>query len=213
MVIFHARNKYKQNLRTSQGYIFLILRQFATKLCNFTHFKMLFPAMVFRSSCLDQYFAHLWFCGFFLYSANLNTSQVYCSSLLIVSFNSGDGVASNSVVSAQIHPISKETYVFTLCQDYKIRVWSCQVLLSKSHQWPPFCRNVCFCIHLLMAFYEILDSRMCCDKESCWWHSWWYRLTGCHRFAIHLYIATSMRCLWHTRPRKYISFPGSKIQK
>ncbi|CAB3993284.1 nuclear pore complex Nup160-like [Paramuricea clavata] len=38
----------------------------------------------------------------------------------------GDGVASNSVVSAQIHPISKETYVFTLCQDYKIRVWSCQ---------------------------------------------------------------------------------------
>ena len=43
-------------------------------------------------------------------------------------FNSGDGVASDSVVSAQIHPISKETYVFTLCQDYKIRVWSCQVL-------------------------------------------------------------------------------------
>jgi hypothetical protein len=29
-----------------QNYIFLILQQFGTKLCNFTHFKMLFPAMV-----------------------------------------------------------------------------------------------------------------------------------------------------------------------
>ncbi|XP_028408932.1 nuclear pore complex protein Nup160-like [Dendronephthya gigantea] len=38
----------------------------------------------------------------------------------------GDGVASDGVISAQINPISKETYIFTLCQDYKIRVWSCQ---------------------------------------------------------------------------------------
>ena len=35
-----------QNLRTSQGYIFFILQQFAIKLCNCTHFKMLFPAMI-----------------------------------------------------------------------------------------------------------------------------------------------------------------------
>jgi hypothetical protein len=38
---------------------------FATKLCNFTHFKMLFPAMPmvlngFRSSCLDQNFVYSW---------------------------------------------------------------------------------------------------------------------------------------------------------
>jgi uncharacterized protein YbcV (DUF1398 family) len=61
MVIFPC--KYIQNLRTSQGYIFLILQQFATKLCNFTHFKMLFPAMVyngFLSSCLDQNFVYTW---------------------------------------------------------------------------------------------------------------------------------------------------------
>jgi hypothetical protein len=38
--------QYIQNLQTSQGYIFLILQQFATKLCNFTHFRTLFPAMV-----------------------------------------------------------------------------------------------------------------------------------------------------------------------
>ena len=37
-----AQCKYIQHLRTSQGHIFLILQQFATKLCNnFTHFKML----------------------------------------------------------------------------------------------------------------------------------------------------------------------------
>lgn len=55
----------------------------------------------------------------------------------VVLFCSGEGAASNAVVSAQIHPISKETFVFTLCQDYKIRVWSCQVL--------QFCA---YCMHL-----------------------------------------------------------------
>jgi hypothetical protein len=60
MVIFPARNaNILQNLRTSQGYIFLILQQFATKICNFTHFKTLFQLYGikwFRSSCLDQNF-------------------------------------------------------------------------------------------------------------------------------------------------------------
>jgi hypothetical protein len=37
-----------------KGYIFLILEQFATKLCNFTHFKMLFPAMVMVSFFLSR---------------------------------------------------------------------------------------------------------------------------------------------------------------
>jgi hypothetical protein len=50
--------------------------------------------------------------------------QTWC---LIFVLNSGGGVGSDCVVSSQIHPVSKETYVFTLCQDYKIRVWSCQV--------------------------------------------------------------------------------------
>jgi hypothetical protein len=35
-----------KKLWTLQGYISLILQHFATKLWNFTHFKMLFPAMV-----------------------------------------------------------------------------------------------------------------------------------------------------------------------
>jgi hypothetical protein len=35
-----------QNLQTLQGYIFRILQYFATKLCNFTHFSMLFLAVV-----------------------------------------------------------------------------------------------------------------------------------------------------------------------
>jgi hypothetical protein len=35
-----------QNLRTLQSYIFLILQHFATKLCNFTNFSMLFLAVV-----------------------------------------------------------------------------------------------------------------------------------------------------------------------
>jgi hypothetical protein len=43
--VYNANN-YIQNLRTSQGYIFLILQQFATKRCNVTNFKMLVPAMV-----------------------------------------------------------------------------------------------------------------------------------------------------------------------
>ena len=56
--------KYIQNLRTSQGHIFLILQQFATKLCNnFTHFKdaligkgqsiiqHLFPAELLMNAC------------------------------------------------------------------------------------------------------------------------------------------------------------------
>ncbi len=43
--------------RNLLGYIFLILQHFATKLCNFTNFKLLFLAIMhdgFRSSCLDQ---------------------------------------------------------------------------------------------------------------------------------------------------------------
>ncbi len=32
--------------KSLQGYIFRVLQHFATKLCNFTHFKMLFLAMV-----------------------------------------------------------------------------------------------------------------------------------------------------------------------
>jgi hypothetical protein len=33
-------------MQISQGYIFLILEHFATKLCNFTNFNMLFLAVV-----------------------------------------------------------------------------------------------------------------------------------------------------------------------
>jgi hypothetical protein len=58
-----AECKYIQNLGTSQGYIFLILQHFATKLCNFTHFKILFPAMVMVSfflSTVDQNFVYSW---------------------------------------------------------------------------------------------------------------------------------------------------------
>ena len=40
---------------------------------------------------------------------------------------SGDSFSSDGVSSIVIHPISKQTYVFSLCQDYKIRVWNCQV--------------------------------------------------------------------------------------
>ena len=35
-----------QNLQSSQAYIFLILQRFATKLFNFTNFRMLFNAVV-----------------------------------------------------------------------------------------------------------------------------------------------------------------------
>jgi hypothetical protein len=45
-LLFPRVCKYIRNLRTSQGYIFFILQHLATKLCNFTHFNMLFPAMV-----------------------------------------------------------------------------------------------------------------------------------------------------------------------
>jgi hypothetical protein len=38
--------KYSVVLQISQGYIFLILQHFATKLCNFTNFNMLFLAVV-----------------------------------------------------------------------------------------------------------------------------------------------------------------------
>jgi hypothetical protein len=44
---FLTRNsKNIQNLQTSHCYIFPILQHFATKLCNFTNFKMLFLAVV-----------------------------------------------------------------------------------------------------------------------------------------------------------------------
>jgi hypothetical protein len=35
-----------QNLQIAQGYILRILQHFATKLCNFTNFKMLYLAAV-----------------------------------------------------------------------------------------------------------------------------------------------------------------------
>jgi hypothetical protein len=49
MVAISARNtKHKsiQNLQTLQGYILRILQHFATKLCIFSHFGMLFLALV-----------------------------------------------------------------------------------------------------------------------------------------------------------------------
>jgi hypothetical protein len=56
--------KLIQNLQISQGYIFRILQHFATKLCNFTHFNMLFLAAVmdngFCSSCRDQNLFYSW---------------------------------------------------------------------------------------------------------------------------------------------------------
>ena len=53
MVIFPARNAniYKIGELHKTIY-FLIVQQFATKLCNFTHFKMLFLAMVMASVLL-----------------------------------------------------------------------------------------------------------------------------------------------------------------
>jgi hypothetical protein len=39
----HTQYKSIQNLQTLEGYIFHILQHFATKLCYFTHFTMLFP--------------------------------------------------------------------------------------------------------------------------------------------------------------------------
>jgi hypothetical protein len=42
----HAILKSIQNLRTLHGYIFRTLQHFATKLCKFTYFSMLFLAVV-----------------------------------------------------------------------------------------------------------------------------------------------------------------------
>jgi hypothetical protein len=42
----HKFCKLVQNMQISQVYIFLILQHFATKLCNFTNFNMLFLAVV-----------------------------------------------------------------------------------------------------------------------------------------------------------------------
>ena len=49
---FRTQYKSIQNLQTLQGYIFRILQHFATKLCNFTHFSMLFPEIYFF--CQDK---------------------------------------------------------------------------------------------------------------------------------------------------------------
>jgi hypothetical protein len=43
---FRTQYKSIQNLQTLQGYIFRILQHFATKLCKFTYFSMLFLAVV-----------------------------------------------------------------------------------------------------------------------------------------------------------------------
>jgi hypothetical protein len=43
---FRTQYKSTQNLQTLLGYIFRILQHFATKLCNFTNFSMLFVAVV-----------------------------------------------------------------------------------------------------------------------------------------------------------------------
>jgi hypothetical protein len=42
--------------QTSQGYIIRILQHFATKLRNITNFVMLFQAVIFVQTCLDQNF-------------------------------------------------------------------------------------------------------------------------------------------------------------
>jgi hypothetical protein len=44
--------------QTSQGYIIRILQHFATKLWNITNFVMLFQAVIFVQTCLDQNFTH-----------------------------------------------------------------------------------------------------------------------------------------------------------
>jgi hypothetical protein len=43
---FRTQYKSIQYLQTLQRYTFRILQHFATKLCNFTHFSMLFLAVV-----------------------------------------------------------------------------------------------------------------------------------------------------------------------
>ena len=47
-----ARNTKVYKIREMQGYIFRILRHFATKLCNFTNVKMLFLAVVTSDRCI-----------------------------------------------------------------------------------------------------------------------------------------------------------------
>ena len=48
-----AQYKYTKILQTSQGWILCILQYFAIKLCNFTNFKMLFPAVLTDFVLLD----------------------------------------------------------------------------------------------------------------------------------------------------------------
>ena len=77
-----------------------------------------------------------------------------------------EGVGSDGVVSVQIHPISKETYVFTLGQDFNIRVWSCQVskLSSLLHNF--IClllrENICEFnpIKVLLLKFSNIDLRL-----------------------------------------------------
>jgi hypothetical protein len=62
----HLYNLYSiQILRTLQGSIFRILQHFATKLCNFTNFSMLFLAAcgdLFASPCLVLKLVYNWNC-------------------------------------------------------------------------------------------------------------------------------------------------------
>jgi hypothetical protein len=51
---FRTQYKSIQNLQTLQGYIFRILQHFSTKLCNSTHFGMLFLKLVYNGNCLFQ---------------------------------------------------------------------------------------------------------------------------------------------------------------
>jgi hypothetical protein len=46
VAIFARNTESIQNLRTLHGYIFRTLQHFATKLCKFTYFSMLFLAVV-----------------------------------------------------------------------------------------------------------------------------------------------------------------------
>ena len=52
MVTISVRNTnigYTENMQNSQGYIFSILQDFATKFCNFNNFIMFFLTVVFDS--------------------------------------------------------------------------------------------------------------------------------------------------------------------
>ena len=50
---FRTQYKSIQNLQNLYGYISRILQHFTTKLCNFTHFSMLFLAVVIYLLLLD----------------------------------------------------------------------------------------------------------------------------------------------------------------